>query len=421
MMFLKGNFETFFLAGVLQILYNDAKTGILRVLNDNTEVRIVFKEGDIIYSVGSYSDARLSKSFENKRILSGKTLKECFHIAKKKRVSLDQILLDKNLMTVDTLCKVIHNHVEDIIVTLLLWETGEFEYKDTDIHNFEDIFTTKVNTIHVLLGASRRINQLSVLRKQISNDTIAFRPNEKVSANVEIVLNLQEQQILSIIDGTKTVRQIVQKTGHNELDVYKCLYSLISVGLIIKTTDADRTKDIPPKTTIKNHIALYSSIITIYLDIIHIMCRSLEIELGCNVFSIIDECKPESSVFKPIFKNFNPQNPHDSNIHVILQAIEYTDSFEKGRMVLINGFNEFFRLILNRISDILGPKQAMEMIGKIEETLAYVDKYQNNDIGKRFLISEIRSMLLKTQNRILYKKETKKTGLHSLFNKNKAV
>jgi hypothetical protein len=63
----------------------------------------------------------------------------------------------------------------------------------------------------------------------------------------------------------------------------------------------------------------------------------------------------------------------------------------------------------------------MEMIGKIEETLAYVDKYQNNDIGKRFLISEIRSMLLKTQNRILYKKETKKTGLHSLFNKNKAV
>lgn len=427
MMLLKGNFETIFLASILQVLANDKKTGILRVLNEDTEIKIVFKDGDIIYAIGSSSEARLSKALQTKGIISEKKLKQCFHLAKKKKVPLDQILIDTGMVTADALCKVVHKHVEDIIFNLLLWETGKFEYKDAKINHFECIFATKVNTIHVLLEASRRVDQPSILRKQISNDKLTFKKNDKILDRKEIILNPEEQQILSVIDGTKNICQILKEAGHDEFVVYKCLYSLISTGLIINTADADKAdadkmEEKTQKINIRSHISQYSIIITLFLDVIHIIRRSLETEVGRNVFSIFDECKPGESFFKPIFKNFNPENPNASNIHVILQAMGHTENFEEGRMFLINGFNEFLGLILFRTSDILGPKPTMEILEKIDKTLSYVDKYQNDETGKSFLISEIKNMLLKTQNRILYKRGSKKFGgLFSLSKKRKTV
>jgi hypothetical protein len=56
---LKGNFETFNLNSIFQLLNDDQKTGVLKVRNENKEIRIYLKDGEIIYATGSQNKDRL--------------------------------------------------------------------------------------------------------------------------------------------------------------------------------------------------------------------------------------------------------------------------------------------------------------------------------------------------------------------------
>ena len=56
---LTGNFETFNLNSIFQLLSNEQKTGVLKVKNEEKEIRIFLKDGQIIYATGSQENERL--------------------------------------------------------------------------------------------------------------------------------------------------------------------------------------------------------------------------------------------------------------------------------------------------------------------------------------------------------------------------
>ena len=418
MFFLKGNFETFVISSILQVLCHEKKTGKLQISNVNSEIRIIFKKGDIIYAVGSDPSARLSRVLQTKNLITEKRLKQCFRLAMEKKEPLDKFLIEKGLLTAEIFNKVIHEHVEKIIFNLLSWEKGEFEYKDSKISSFERLFSTRIHTIPVLLESSRRINEKSVIKKQVPDENLIYKPGVRIEGKHELRLTANERKILSLIDGTRTVQQIVRETGFEKVIVFKSLFSLISAGLINNIPDSDNFEIKTKKTHAGNHMALYSAIITVYLDIIHIIGKSLETDLGRNYLSVFAECKSEIKLHPPIFEKLDPQNPHAANIHVILKSMENPENFEEKRIFLVNGFNEFLIHLFYRAADILGPKPTMEMLDKIEETLSYADKYQSDEVEKKFLINEINNLALKTREQILYQRDSKKPGrMFSFFRK----
>lgn len=49
---------------------------------------------------------------------------------------------------------------------------------------------------------------------------------------MEIKLNANEWRVLSLIDGTRSVRQVITESAYDEFAVYKIIFSVISSGLI---------------------------------------------------------------------------------------------------------------------------------------------------------------------------------------------
>ena len=84
----------------------------------------------------------------------------------------------------------------------------------------------------LILEASRRIDEMSVLKKHISSENLVFKISESIKKKKELLLNLKEWHVLSSIDGEKTVKQVIKKSGLNKFIGYKILYSLVSSGLI---------------------------------------------------------------------------------------------------------------------------------------------------------------------------------------------
>jgi hypothetical protein len=385
-MALKGNLETFFLNSILQLLSNDQKSGVLQVKNQQKKVKIYFKDGDIVYATGSQRESRLGYQLQRKGTISREKLHECLESGQKEKKALGKVLVEKGYITAKKLEEIIHNQIEEIIFDLFIWEKGDFEYKDAKL-NLQGMVITRLNVIKVLLEASRRVDEMSVLRKYIPSDKIIFRTAEHVHDNTEIKLNANEWKALRLIDGSRSVRQIIDKNGYDDFLVYKTLYSLISSGLI----ENSPTQVPEEKAQAKPD---YSVIITIYSDILQTIGRSLEAELGKQMSRIFEECKPVLSArFSELFKEYNPNNPTATNIHFISQQLRTVEDYGEGRNILIKGYNTFIINILNKVLSILGAQFTEKLVHEIDKVLDYVDSYQDRSNEKNFIIDEIQKII----------------------------
>ena len=116
-MSLKGNLETVTLAGVLQLLCNEQKTGLLRVRNSEGDFQIIINEGNIVYAIESKKEARLGELLVRDRIVSEATISNSLAEAKKKKQAFGKILVDQGHIQKETLHKYIYMQVEEILFT----------------------------------------------------------------------------------------------------------------------------------------------------------------------------------------------------------------------------------------------------------------------------------------------------------------
>ena len=85
-------------------------------------------------------------------------------VGTKRKKTLGKVLVEKGYITIKKLESIIHDQIEEIIFDLFIWEKGDFEYKDAKL-NLQSMVVTKLNVVGVLLEASRRIDEMSILRK----------------------------------------------------------------------------------------------------------------------------------------------------------------------------------------------------------------------------------------------------------------
>jgi hypothetical protein len=382
------------------------------VVNQKKEVKIYFQDGDIVYATGSQRESRLGYHLQSKGTISREKLHECLELGQKEKKAIGKVLVEKGYITLEKLEKIIHDQIEEIIFDLFIWEKGNFEYKDANL-NLQGMVITKLNVVKVLLEASRRIDEMSILRKNIPNDKIIFRTSEQVQDNTEIKLNANEWKVLRLIDGSRSVRQITDECGYDDFLVYKTLYSLLSSGLI-ENSPAQLPEE---EAKIKPD---YSVVITIYGDILQTIGRSLEAELGKQMFRIFEECKPIlSAQFSELFKEYNPNNPTATNIHVISQQLGTLEDYEEGRNILIKGFNAFIMNILDKVPSILGTQFAEKIVHEIDKLLDYVDTYQASSNEKNFIINEVQKIIISARKNLdgKGKGNAKSGGLLSKFKK----
>ena len=260
-MALKGDLKTTFIANILQLLCLEQKNGVLRVTSGKNEVKVFFEEGVIVYARESQKDDRLGYLLKSEGIISAEQLKKCLVVAKKKNQALGRILVKKGYISPERLKNFSHKQVEEIVCDLFCWEKGGFEYKDDSFH-FEEEVVTRLHTIEFILEASRRVDEASVLKKQIPSDKLIFKISDKVQDKEKITLNPNEWRIISLIDGIRTVRQLISESGYEEFAAYKILYSLVSSGFIKKSKEGqyrergDDVEQIPIKVEAKKKTIL---------------------------------------------------------------------------------------------------------------------------------------------------------------------
>ncbi|MDY0221621.1 MAG: DUF4388 domain-containing protein [Desulfobacterium sp.] len=406
---LQGDFEGLTLASILQLLCNDQKTGILTVTRENEESRVFFDQGTIVYASASLKQARLGYLMRTDGIISAQQLQKCLLLAREEKVHLGKVLVEKGYISLDTLKKYNTRQVETILYDLLFWEKGKFEYKDARL-NLKSMIVTQLNPMRLILEASRRIDELSVLKKVIPTDRLVFTMSGKVQTKEEIKLNANEWRVLSLIDGSRTVRQVITESGYDEFAVYKIFFSVISSGLIEQKEEVHLSNG--------ENSTEFSTIVTVFSDILQSIRKNIVQELGERADSLFQESKSElGNPVKKVFESFDLNRTKNENLQAIETTLGTMDEIKNQPEFLITGFVEYCEKILQRVDKILGAGPLLKAIKDIEKVLEYVQKYQAESTGRDKIVIEMKAMINALGSELKSGKSKPKTpkGIFSLF------
>jgi len=381
-MSLKGKLETFLLHSILQLLYNESKTGVFQANRDDEEVKIYFHEGVIIYAMGSRKENRLGNLLLKRGLISKAELNEGLIGAKEKKQALGKYLVENGKISIEILKELLQKQTENIIFNLFLWEKGNFEYKDARLR-MDGMINIKLNVMKIVMEASRRIDEMSIFKKQIPSDKLIFKVSNRIEEKGKIKFTPPELQMLNFVNGKRTVREIFSESGidgfaaYDEFYAYKTIHSLISSGMIEKIEPVHRGAVQRSSVQVKEKKDEYNSIeiITIYNDMLQSAYRHVESELGKQTFTIFVECKSElSPQHSNLLKDFYPGNPAATNIHAITKVLDDSIDSDKGDNFIINCFNEYFIKIIGKTSSILGRNISDKIRSEIDKIFSIVNE-----------------------------------------------
>ena len=378
-MALKGNIGTFYLSSILQLLAQDKKTGILTIAEQDRLVRVYIKNGNIIYAVGTQKEVRLGYLLRTKGIISAEELQKALALAKQRNEKLGKILVEKGYISVETLKKFIHQQVRDILYDLFLWKRGEFEYVDQDF-NLDQEFVTDLNHMEVILEGTRRVDEWSILKKNIPDKQMVFKINRSVEEQRDTVnLTANEWRIISLINGKRTVQQVVEDSGNDEFSVYRVINSLISSGLIEQGTsmagiNSEDKSEAP-------------AIIQIYHRVLLSMLQVMEKSVGSRAQNLLEEAKAQvPATYAKFLRVYDCRGDAKKNLKLIL---EISPQSTPSNQELLNGFNAWIFAILLKQREVFNEEQMAASVQSLTNPAASWQQFPVKSNLKGAILSSI--------------------------------
>jgi DNA-binding Lrp family transcriptional regulator len=241
------------------MLAEQGKNGTLYINKEGKQAHISFHEGAIVCATGCQQDRRLGYILKKNGHINVKTLNAAINRSRLEAQSLGKTLIESGAIDKTTLRSALRQQALDLICDLNLGDNGDFEFKATPL-NFEATQQFSFSPIQLLIEASRRIDEMSGFREKRISDQNVYVLSHRIFRESVIRLKADEWRILSLLDGDRKVRDLVDISGCSRFGVFKVLYAMLTAGFVEQvhmpgpeslesTVDEERRRASSPRAT----------------------------------------------------------------------------------------------------------------------------------------------------------------------------
>lgn len=233
-MAIKGSFSEVNLPDVLQLLAVGRKTGCLKVTDGQNFGSIFFREGMICYTSLLNRPDRIGDRLLARGLVNYSQLEEALQAQQAEGGArrLGDILMDRGLVSKADLEADIASQIEETVFYLLRWTDGEFFFEPDTLPQDESVLVS-LDAMNLLLEEARRIDEWRNLEKKLPGGQMVLEPvAADQSQHAGLELTDQERQILNLVDGQRTMAEVMEISHLGEFATSKVIYGLLLTGLI---------------------------------------------------------------------------------------------------------------------------------------------------------------------------------------------
>lgn len=232
---LEGSLDAFSLPDIFQLLSFTKKSGGLHLRRATTRGSVYFRDGSVTGASSDDGRQALARRLVGAAGVGEAELSAAVERAANEGIGVSRALLDAGAVDPDFLRSLVAEQVVDAVFDLLRWSEGDFSFT-VDEPGPDDVgFSLGVEPV-VNDARSRLESWDHACRVVPSPDTVLALP---VGVREDPVVTRGEWALLALVDGRRTVAELVALAGRGDYAVVSQLAALIERGLLqVRTQDA---------------------------------------------------------------------------------------------------------------------------------------------------------------------------------------
>ncbi|HLK36168.1 MAG TPA: DUF4388 domain-containing protein [Polyangiaceae bacterium] len=255
---LSGDMSGIPIGAVLQMLQIEGQTGALVVTDGRIEITISVRSGliDLVQARGAEREFRLGRYFVEHGLVSSDDIDRILRdnaptprppppeavrrgaLPKEEpstagRRLLGDLLVDAGRVTREQLRDALARQSSELVYDVLRWARGRFEFRREALPALAESARLGLPVASVVMEGFRRVDEWRLVEEGLGSFESVLQAD---AAAVEAVgvgrLAKSEQRLLAMIDGERTVREIIRASHMSSFDACKILYQLLEARLV---------------------------------------------------------------------------------------------------------------------------------------------------------------------------------------------
>ncbi len=232
---LEGSLDAFSLPDIFQLLSFTKKSGGLHLRRGNVHGTVYFRDGSVTGASSDGGRQALARRLVGSGAVGDDELTAAVERAANDGIGVGRALLDAGAVDAELLRSVVAEQAVDAVFDLLRWSEGDFSFT-VDEPGPDDVgFSLGVEPI-VNDARSRLETWEHACRVIPSPETVLALP---VAVREDPQISRGEWALLALVDGRRTVAQLVALAGRGDYTVVSQLAALIERGLLTARTQDD--------------------------------------------------------------------------------------------------------------------------------------------------------------------------------------
>jgi hypothetical protein len=236
---LKGDVEILGLGNLLQLLAMNHREGILTLIRGDERKTIhLTPKGMRLLSSSMRRINKLGKILLRRKRISKEDLDALLKEQKLLGWKLGQIAVESGLVQKKDVEEALREQIEEEIFDMFMWTEAAFEFAEgrspkAEENNPLSGLTFDVNVTGLILEAARRADELMMIRRILNDDDMTLTKfpfeiqAEELGSDLEVV-----EEILPIINGRRTVRDVVNASIYPRFVSMRAIYRILVLGYI---------------------------------------------------------------------------------------------------------------------------------------------------------------------------------------------
>jgi hypothetical protein len=253
---LEGDLTDFTMPEVLRLLAFTSKTGRLLLVTDGREGRVDLVDGRVRDASAEAAQLPLARRVLGAGLVDGDTL---LGVLGRREALPTDLELARDLVTeagaeAGALAQLLREQTYDATFDLLRWTTGTFRFSiDRDARSDGSVLDLALPVDELLEETTRRLEAWPVLAERTGDLTSVVTVRAPRGDGTEVSLSAEGWALLALVDGRRSVGDLVALAGQGEQRTRQALASLLDAG-VVEVGAADGSG--PIERLLRDHAAL---------------------------------------------------------------------------------------------------------------------------------------------------------------------
>lgn len=225
-----GRLKALSISDVLEFLRVLNRRGVLVLRDGKKEACLLVREGRVLSATSSGEQGSLADFLLQEGTITGEQ-REAVADRERKEVRVTRALVELGVLSPRGLWEALRRQARTIVLDFFEWEQGDFRFREGQ-ETLGTGIEADLPILDLIADGIRSVKKARLFEERMPSDQSIFEAIPTPERKIALQLEPHERYVLGLIDGGRSLAQVIQASDIGRAETLRVVFLLFSVGIL---------------------------------------------------------------------------------------------------------------------------------------------------------------------------------------------